>query len=63
MRCYKTYVVYKGDELKAIGTSEECAAQMKEQPRTIRWFAQTRKERVRMPNATVAYAYDERELA
>lgn len=63
MRCYKTYVVYKGDELKAIGTSEECAAKLGIQPRSVRWFAQTREKRESIPNATVAYVYREEELA
>ena len=33
------YAVYKGDDLLAIGTAEECAELLKVKARTIAWYA------------------------
>lgn len=35
----REYAVYKGDELLAIGTKEECATQLGLKPKTIVWMA------------------------
>lgn len=34
----KEYAVYKGDELLAMGTAEECAEVLKVKPEYIRWL-------------------------
>lgn len=38
MKASKEYAIYKGDKLLAIGTAEECAAELNVQPRTIRYY-------------------------
>lgn len=35
----KEYVVYKGDELLALGTAEEIAKQLDVTPATVRWWS------------------------
>lgn len=34
-----TYVVYKGDDVIATGTADECAKLLGVKPRTVRWYA------------------------
>ena len=34
-----TYVVYRGDEVVAHGTAEECAEAMGVRPETVRWLS------------------------
>lgn len=35
----KTYVVYKGDEIVAIGSKQEAAEQLGVKPSTVEWYA------------------------
>lgn len=54
------YVVYKGDEVIAIGTAEECAEVMGVKPETVRFYASgayhKRAERIGRP--TIAERVD-----
>lgn len=53
----KLYVVYKGDEIVATGTLEECARKLHIQPSTMRWYATPSARR--NENSTIAVVVED----